>query len=1107
MLEGLPKPLPAIVAGLLAALAVAVATPSAHAAGSAATSQAAWARVGTAAALRAPTPAKPLVAPARFAAYTLDQAALADVLAAAPDERRRTAAPAAGEGLTISVPTPDGGFERFAVVDSPVMTAGLAARRPDLRTYSGRGVDDPTATIRLDLTPLGFHASVRGGDGAWYVDPRYADRSQYVAYERGAIEHDPARSFTAGEDVEALDGATDGATPPTDGRRVGEPNGGDVQLRTYRLALVSDDTYATNSGSNGDTTAAKVVLMDRVDHIYEQELGIRMVLIADTAKLNLDTPAKYSQPNGPCGATACFTAGAECSSALISRNNTVAGLLAGAGNYDIAHLVMGIDGGGIAGVGVVGTDAKGRGCTGLRYPFGDSFAVDYVAHEIGHQFGASHTFAGGAGSCAGNAVPGVAVEPGSGSSIMAYAGICGADDLQDHSDPYFSQRSTTQISTYVTGAEGVLDDQQQAVLSGFDGTDSFALTYDGQTSTTITRTVNYTPAGLRGAIQALTGGTVTVGSVTDSGFTVSFGGALAGRRVDLLAFSGLTGATGAINETVAGGPTRKGGYTVTPTGNHVPDVTVAGPSAVTIPARTPFRLEASASDVDHDALTYMWEQDDPGTGPLLSNAKAAGPLFRVFGAAAVYASQGDAYLSPSPGENQATATPWRAFPDYAQVAADDTNAATGSCPVGDVDCFSEFLPTASYTADMHFRVSVRDNHLNGGGVGTADATVTPVWTGAPFRVTSQASPSTTVAGASLPVTWDVAGTTGNGIDTADVRITMSTDGGQTFDHVLAASTPNDGAATVTVPSVPTSHARIMVQAVGNVFFDISKRDLTIAAASPAVVTAPASADLGPATVGAAGAPVAVTFASQGTSPATTGAVALGGADAGAVGVVDDGCSSRTLPVGTSCTVTVRLTPTHAGAQSATLSLPSDDLASPATVALTGTGVAPTTPDRPRTTDTSTTPSVTTTPSTPSRTSRTATPDPQALAAALLHVADPYKLGSAGRLSLFATTRSTRLGRPRASRTIAVAACAGGTCRGAATAKLTLTPKAKGRKKVVKTIILVKDLRLADGRATRLTLKLSAKDRKAVKAARKATLTLTVTNATKKVVRTYTLTVG
>jgi Metallo-peptidase family M12B Reprolysin-like len=1106
MPEVLPKWLPAVVTGLLAVLA---AVPSAQAAGSAADSEAAWDHV-SARALRAPTPARPPVAPTRFAAFTLDQDALADVLKAAPAEPRRTAAPAPGDGLTISVPTPDGGFERFAVVDSPIMEPGLAAEHPDIATYTARGIDDPTATARLDLTPIGFHASVRSDAGAWYVDPRYADRSEYVAYARDAVDADPYAGFDERPDPLSARPAT------ADETRAGEPNGTLVTLRTYRLALISDSTYATHDGAS-DTTAAKVALMNRVDQLYEQDLAIRLVLIAGNDALNLDTTAQSTGANGPCGAAACFSSNAitlGCTSGMITRAGAVAGKLAGPGSYDLAHVMLGVDGGGIAGLGVVGQSAKGRGCTGLPTPRGDFFAVDYVAHEMGHQFGAEHTFNGTQGSCAGTnrSTGGVSsVEPGSGSSIMAYAGICGTDDLQDHSDPYFSQASITQISNYVTAAETTLLPQQTGVLNDWDGTDSFVISYNGQPSpTTITRGANFTGPAIGAAIQAIPGwpaGATASVSAVDSSSTdptatvvVTFGGTLASGAPAALAFSTVTGATGFFGRTaLAGASTRRG--TASATTNHVPDVSVVGGASHTIPARTPFLLDAAGSDVDDDPLTYLWEENDPaaiGTGTgvgLVSNTKTSGPLFRVFGTAATVTNP---YISPAPGENAAGATTWRSFPDLQQIADGNTNAASGTCPTPSpltqaaVDCFSEFLPTVNRT--LHFRVSARDDHPGVGGVGDADATLTVASAG-PFRVTSQTSSGTVLGGATLPVTWDVAGTTGNGVNTANVEISLSLDGGLTFPRALASSTPNDGAETVTLPRVATTRARIRVQAVGNVFFDISKADLTIAQTSPVVVTGPASTDLGSATVGAAGAPVAMTFSSTGTGPATTGGIAVGGADAGAVGVVSDGCSSRTIAIGASCTVTVRLAPVHAGAQSATLSLPSDDQLSPTTVALTGTGVAAATPPP--------TPPVIPAPPAPRRTAPTA----HELAASMLGVATPFAAGSAGNLKLFTPAKSTRLGKPKATKLLAVAVCAGGSCSGKATVKLTLTPKAKHKRKTTKTITLVRALRLSDGQGAKLTLKLSAKDRKAIKASKKATVTLTVTNGTKKVSRTYTLTVG
>ncbi|HWI74906.1 MAG TPA: M12 family metallo-peptidase, partial [Baekduia sp.] len=841
-----------------------------------------------------PTPATPLVDPDRFAAFGLDQDALAKVLEAAPAERRRAPSPAPGEGLVISIPTPAGDFQRFAIVDSPIMAQGLAAEHPEIKTYTGRGLDDDTATVRLDLTPIGFHASVRSDAGAWYVDPRYRDLSQYVAYDRDALEADPYQGF-----VEHEDSSEEAPTVVPRDDRAADGNGNPVTLRVYRLALVSDYNYANNTP--GDTTSAKVVLMNRVDQLYEQDFAIRMDLIAGNDALNLDTVAQTTGTGGPCGTGACFTVGTlTCSSPSITRNNVVAGRIVGAGSYDIAHLVLGVSGGGIAGLGVIGGTAKGRGCTGLSNPIGDYFAVDYVAHEMGHQFGGDHSFNGTQSNCSSSnrATGATTVEPGSGSSVMAYAGICSQDDLQEHSDPYFSEASITQMSAYVNQAEGTLVPVQQAILDDFAGTDAFAITYGGQTSATITNGTNYTTPGIKAAIEGIAGwpagATVTVSALSATGFTVSFGGTLAAGTPGALGFTALSGATGFFGRTAVAGPTTRGG-TATTTGNHAPDVSVVGTGSYTIPARTPFLLDATGSDAEGDPLTYMWEQNDRGTQTvsggtaLVNNTKTNGPLFRMFGTAARYVDPNDAYETPSPGENAATATTWRSFPDVAQVLAGNTNAATGACPAAPpdpatvpdatVDCFSEFLPTSDWvgvdsTRTMHFRVTARDDHPGFGGLGTADATLTVAPSAGPFRVTSQASPATVASSSSLPVTWNVAGTTANGINVADVKISLSVDGGQTFSEVLAASTPNDGSESVTLPRVATTTGRIKIEAIGNVFYDASRANLTITTSDPVLLSGPATADLGSATVGHPGTATGITITNDGTGNASLGAVSI-----------------------------------------------------------------------------------------------------------------------------------------------------------------------------------------------------------------------------------------
>ncbi|RYF02148.1 MAG: hypothetical protein EOO78_10060, partial [Oxalobacteraceae bacterium] len=413
--------------------------------------------------------------------------------AAAPREQSRAVASA----LTISLPAPDGSFQRFVLEESPIMEEGLAAKHPEIKTYRGKGLDDPNATLRMDITPLGLHASVRSPNGGWYVDPYYKDdTSVYAAYSRADLVNPRAplvegrldesaltlsrslynqgdsvqvsgTGFKPGASVELAVRAEGDDVPLQTLRAIADKSGNisvtlpagvrsgafsisavsgagaeasfmvvdaDVsaravgdQLRTYRLALVTDPSYANYVGVN-NVTAAKVTLINRVTQVYEEETSIRLVLIDATDKLNLNTAADMTGANGPCGATACYTTtqASTCSSSLLSRNRVVAGLLAGASNFDIGHIGLGLNGGGIASLGVVGRDAKAQGCTGIPTPVGDFYAVDYVAHEMGHQFSGNHTFNGVNGSCSGgNRSAANSVEPGSGSSIMAYAGICG----------------------------------------------------------------------------------------------------------------------------------------------------------------------------------------------------------------------------------------------------------------------------------------------------------------------------------------------------------------------------------------------------------------------------------------------------------------------------------------------------------------------------------------------------------------------------------------------------------------------------------------------------------------------------------------------------------
>ena len=835
-------------------------------------------------------------------------------MAGAPRERGRAARE---RPLVVSLPAPEGGFQRFAVQESPVMEPGLAAMHPEIKTYSGRGVDSPATTIRLDLSPLGFHASVRGPQGMWYIDPTAPlDPSRYQSYFRrdvGDNPHGPLvereaetpeistdRGYYHAPDTVSLRGAgfaplapivvtittdegssrtvdsvadasgtfdasfvadpdqglgtrlveaTDGTTAASSAYDVVaaedssvDPPVGD-QLRTYRLALLTDPAYAAYFGA-ANVTAAKVALVNRITHVYESETAIRLMLIDGNDVLNLDTDAQMTGANGPCGGAACFTPtqATSCAGGTLTRIRQVIGLLVGASKYDVGHMALGLNAGGMASLAVVGGNNKAMGCTGLANPVGDAFAVDYVAHEMGHQFSGNHTFNGTSARCGSvNRNTSTSVEPGSGSSIMGYAGMCQTDDLQAHSDPYWSPRSFDEITNFVAGAEASINDVQMAVLTGFDGTDSFQLRFNGKDSAPIVRGKNFTAAGIQAAIQGIAGwpafGTASVSVVPDTSFTITLGGSLASTDVAPIALVNCNGCTGFIGEVAKGGATTHRGI-VTPTGNSFPIVTV--PTPFTIPPRTPFALTGSATDADGDILTYTWEQNDRGgsTGTaLMSDMKTNGPLFRQFGSAAVV-SASDALEYDPRAENAAGMEPTRVFPDLEQILANDTNAESGTCPAGDVACFSEFLPTAAYMGvagvnasppSLHFRLTARDGRADGGGVNTATTTLVLAANAGPFLVTAPNTAVTYAGGSVQTVTWDVANTNLPPVQTTDVRIRLSIDGGHTYAYDLAASTPNDGSEAVVLPNVGTTQARVKVEAIGNVFFDVSNRDFVILA--------------------------------------------------------------------------------------------------------------------------------------------------------------------------------------------------------------------------------------------------------------------------------------
>ncbi len=697
------------------------------------------------------------IVPQRYRSLQLSRNQLELGLSKAPLERDTAVAQSQAR---LWLPLPDGKFGEFRIVESPVMEAGLAKRFPQLRTWLGQGIDDPTATLRFDLTPKGFHAQVISAHGTVYIDPyQPGDTEHYIAYNKqDHVRGERPRCEVTGEEL-----VDDQPHSHADGAAV-ELASGDT-LRTYRLAMATTGEYtAFHGGTVLDGLSAVLTTLNRVNGVYERDLSVRMVLVANNDLLiytNSGTDP-YTNNNG---------------GTMLGQNQSNINNLIGNANYDIGH-VMSTGGGGVAGLGVVCvTNQKARGVTGSGAPIGDAFDVDYVAHEVGHQFRGDHTYNGN--GCGGGRSASAAYEPGSGITIQAYAGICGADNTQRNSEDYFHRVSLNQILGFVTSGSG--------------------------------------------------------------------------------SSCGSTSATG----------------------NTVPTVTTIPPT--TIPRLTPFELDAIGNDGDGDALTYLWEQFNLGAansaGTLVDNG---GPLFRSF--------------APSTESS-------RVFPSLRYIL-NNTNVAPATAPMpGTISpsfFTAELLPSINRT--MQFRVTVRDNRAGGGGTNEASAAVTVTTAAGPFRVSTPNTAVTWTAGASETVNWDVAGSDLAPVSTANVRIRLSLDGGYTWPTTLAESVPNNGSANVTVPAdtPSTSRARVRVEAVGNIYFDVSDVNFSITGTNglPSIVVSALVATQ----QGSPSASAVVATVSDAEDAAGTLAVSVSGAPQELDVSVDNNAGSVTLTATAACSL-------------------------------------------------------------------------------------------------------------------------------------------------------------------------------------------------------------
>ena len=374
-----------------------------------------------------------------YRSVALDQNALTAILRAAPMEFSEAAA---AQRSILTLPVPDGTFARFSIAES-LMAPELAARFPEIRTYTGSGIDDPTATTRFDWTPLGFHAIVLSEKGTILIEPSgLGDVENYTVYFQ--------------KDVVGGSGECDVTEQDQDAAIARNPKHFQVSpavlsgttLRTYRLAAAATAEYTTTYGGGMGVLgglSAITTTVNLVDAIYEREVAVRLTLIAgETSIIFTDTATDgYTSDNVL---------------ALLSENQKKLNSVIGPANYDIGHVFDGrlLSGGafswqGLATLsGVCNDSVKARGVDIFRSVQPTSvFAYYSAAHEMGHQFGASHTFNATSGTCGGQRSSSTAYEPLNGSTIMAYRLACAPEDLSS-TDTYFHNASIEQIVNYTT---------------------------------------------------------------------------------------------------------------------------------------------------------------------------------------------------------------------------------------------------------------------------------------------------------------------------------------------------------------------------------------------------------------------------------------------------------------------------------------------------------------------------------------------------------------------------------------------------------------------------------------------------------------------------------
>ena len=362
---------------------------------------------------------------------TISRKMLSNDLSIAPKES--AASRSENSNFIIDLPSPTGESLQFRLVESALLTPESAAAFPFIKTYRGSEVGNPRNTLHLTVSHLGIHALILRNGETFYIRPYELNGSdEHIVFnKKDEIVPKNANCGTeTGSIQEELQDIAGGARAVSD-----------CQLRTYRIAVAATGEYVVWAGSQANAAAQITATINDVEAIYEVEATIAFTLVLSNSLLFLDPATDPYTVSGTSGTT-------------LAINHTTIVNAIGSASFDLGHVFSNDWNGGLASSpSVCSSTIKGNAQSGLSTstfasgPTG-SIMEATVAHEIAHQFSVSHTMSSVSGGCAGNVATATAVEPGGGSTLMAYAGVCTGNSYQAQSDPYFHTTSLTQLTTY-----------------------------------------------------------------------------------------------------------------------------------------------------------------------------------------------------------------------------------------------------------------------------------------------------------------------------------------------------------------------------------------------------------------------------------------------------------------------------------------------------------------------------------------------------------------------------------------------------------------------------------------------------------------------------------